>query len=68
MKALTLHQTSGVGGDYERDRRTSTGGDQYTSPMLFSGSNSGPISSNGGIAGLGNIDATVNHYELPNLA
>jgi len=61
MKAITLHQTAGVGGD-SLDRRTSTGGDQFTQAALYQ-ANTG-----GGIAGLGNIDATVNHYELPNLA
>jgi hypothetical protein len=27
MKAITLHQAAGLGGDYSVDRRTSTGGD-----------------------------------------
>ena len=61
MKAITLHQTAGIGGDYSVDRRTSTGGDQYSYPANTGGTN-------GGITGLGNIDATGNHYELPNLA
>jgi hypothetical protein len=42
-----------------RDRRTST-----TNNPDYGATNSGT----GGIAGMGNIDGSVNHYELPNLA
>ena len=36
MKAITLHQTAGVGGgDYTMDRRTSTGGDGYSQAALY---------------------------------
>lgn len=80
MKAITLHPTSTSGGGTvigggvylgmdnstdSKDRRTSTGGPGEAASMQSSMAAGGP---NNGISGLGNIDSTVHHYELPNLA
>ena len=75
MKAITLHSTAGGGSlqqqydqsnNESRDRRSST---TNNPEYLNSHSNQNPGTGvQGGISGIGNIDATVNHYELPNLA
>lgn len=76
MKAITLHPTSSAGGNQlmmqaaqmensldSKDRRTSS---TVTGDNALSSGGGAPNQS--GIAGLGNIDQTVHHYELPNLA
>lgn len=78
MKAITLHPTTAGGSQQQydqgysnnnesRDRRSSTTNNpdylnSHTNPAT------GTAVTSGGISGMGNIDATVNHYELPNLA
>ena len=71
MKAITLHPTATGGIDTSvdsKDRRTSSSanGDQNSAGPLSSNTGGGNNAS--GIVGLGNIDGTVHHYELPNLA
>ena len=77
MKAITLHPTASGGGSqqqYEqnyndsRDRRSSTTHNPDYPASNTAGGTSAGQGTAGGIAGIGNIDATVNHYELPNLA
>ncbi len=67
MKAITLNsgQLGGGVGDQSlesRDRRTSTTNNQEG----YSQSNNPGAST--AITGLGNIDGSVHHYELPNLS
>jgi hypothetical protein len=68
MKAITLHPTANADLSLDsKERRTTSSNNGETGSAIISGGTNGNNPSTG-ISGLGNIDATVHHYELPNLA